>query len=306
MSKDIRHKKYCNCQISSYKEILKNKVEFSFCEKCGCVILKDSEGKIYYTLKAKKKQLPLELNPVSIVKHMKMKTEEKYPMKKNHYEENLFAFEDKRFEFDMQIEIFQYAIDKLNQFKEKLKDGSIKKEDINEELFQKMLGKNVMRLIIRYYRELGQKVMEKLIDKTEGTINIIVKRFNQRIEEAKKKKEEEEKTIKSHFDRIYAKSFDYRSFKFKNFDKKNNNAKAFLKEIANRKKDKLTTTNINVLKGGNDNSEFFTTLNLKYDKENILNKTKDLSSLILLGNIDVNSMRKTPSKKEKENNENED
>lgn len=79
MSKDIRHKKYCNCQISSDKEILKNKVEFSFCEKCGCVILKDSEGKIYYTLKAKKKQLPLELNPVSIVKHMKMKTEEKYP-----------------------------------------------------------------------------------------------------------------------------------------------------------------------------------------------------------------------------------
>ena len=134
--------------------------------------------------------------------------------------------------------------------------------------------------------------MEKLIDKTEGTINIIVKRFNQRIEEAKKKKEEEEKTIKSHFDRIYAKSFDYRSFKFKNFDKKNNNAKAFLKEIANRKKDKLTTTNINVLKGGNDNSEFFTTLNLKYIKENILKKTKDLSSLILLGNIDVNSIRK--------------
>ena len=204
--------------------------------------------------------------------------DDKNPMKKNHYEENLFAFEDKRYEFDMQIEIFQYAIDKLNQFKEKLKDGSIKK--------------NVMRLIIRYYRELGQKVMEKLIDKTEGTINIIVKRFNQRIEEAKKKKEEEEKTIKSHFDRIYAKSFDYRSFKFKNFDKKNNNAKAFLKEIANRKKDKLTTTNINVLKGGNDNSEFFTTLNLKYIKENILKKTKDLSSLILLGNIDVNSIRK--------------
>ena len=43
---------------------------------------------------------------------------------------------------------------------------NIKKEDLNEELFQKMLGKNVMRLIIRYYRELGQKVMEKLIDKT--------------------------------------------------------------------------------------------------------------------------------------------
>ena len=59
--------------------------------------------------------------------------DDKNPMKKNHYEENLFAFEDKRFEFDMQIEIFQYAINKLNQFKEKLKDGSIKKEDIKFE-----------------------------------------------------------------------------------------------------------------------------------------------------------------------------
>jgi histone deacetylase complex regulatory component SIN3 len=130
------------------------------------------------------------------------------------------------------------------------------------------------------------------LEKPVGVINILTERFHKRIEEFKKKKEEEEKTIKSHFDRIYAKSFDYRSFKFKNFDKKNNNAKAFLREIANRKKDKLTTTNINVLKGGNDNSEFFTTLNLKYIKENILKKTKDLSSLILLGNIDINTIRK--------------
>jgi hypothetical protein len=33
-------------------------------------------------------------------------------------------------------------------------------------------------------------------------------------------------------------------------------------------------------------------LNLKYIKENILKKTKDLSSLILLGNIDINTIRK--------------
>jgi histone deacetylase complex regulatory component SIN3 len=131
--------------------------------------------------------------------------DDKNPMKKNHYEENLFAFEDKRYEFDMQIEIFQYAIDKLNQFKEKIKDGTIKKEDITEELYQKMLGKNVVRLIIRYYRELGQKVKENLIDKTEGTINIIIKRFSQRIEEAKKKKKEEKKTKKSRFEKIYEK-----------------------------------------------------------------------------------------------------
>ena len=218
--------------------------------------------------------------------------DDKNPMKKNHYEESLFAFEDKRFEYDMQIEIFQYAISKLNKFKQKINEGIIKANDINEELFQKELGKNVNRLIIRYYRDFGPNLLSKIIKNPIGIIDILILRFSKRIEEAKTKKEDEEKIIKSHFDRIYVKSFDYRSFKFKNFDKKNNNAKAFLREIANRKKDKLTTTNINVLKGGNDNSEFFTTLNLKYIKENILKKTKDLSSLILLGNIDINSIRK--------------
>jgi histone deacetylase complex regulatory component SIN3 len=218
--------------------------------------------------------------------------DDKNPMKKNHYEENLFAFEDKRYEIDMQIEIFQYAVDKLTKLKEKVNDCIIKMNDLNEELLNKELGKNVVRLLVRYYRDYGQKVIMGIIKNPKNIINVIISRFNSRIQEAKNQKEEEEKTIKSHFDRIYAKSFDYRSFKFKNFDKKNNNARAFLREIMNRKKDKLTTTNINVLKGGNDNSEFFTTLNLKYVKENILKKTKDLSSLILLGNIDVNSIRK--------------
>ena len=219
--------------------------------------------------------------------------DDKNPMKKNHYEENLFAFEDKRYEIDMQIEIFQYAVQKLTKLNEKLNDGTLKVADLSEEVLQKELGKNIVRLIVRYYRDYGSKVIKSLIENPSKVINsVIVPRFNQRIQEAKNQKEDEEKSIKTHFDRIYAKSFDYRSFKFKNFDKKNNNAKAFLKEIVNRKKDKLTTANINVLKGGNDNSEFFTTLNLKYVKENILKKTKDLSSLILLGNIDVNSIRK--------------
>ena len=218
--------------------------------------------------------------------------DDKNPMKKNHYEENLFAFEDKRYEIDMQIEIFQYAIDKLSKFNEKINYGIFKVGELNDQIVEKEIGKNVKRLIIRYYREYGSKVIDGLINNPNKIINVVIKRFNNRIEEAKKQKEEEEKTIKSHFDRIYIKSFDYRSFKFKNFDKRNNNSKAFLREITSRKKDKLTTTNINVLKGGNDNSEFFTTLNLKYVKENILKKTKDLSSLILLSNIDVNSFRK--------------
>ena len=218
--------------------------------------------------------------------------DDKNPMKKNHYEENLFAFEDQRYGIDMIIEVFQYAIDKLAKLKEKLNNNIIKKGELNEEILEKEIGKNVKRLIKRYYRDYGPKVIDGFINNPIQVINVVIKRFNIRIEEAKKQKQEEEKNIKSHFDRIYAKSFDYKSFKFKNFDKSNKSSKAFLREIINRKKDKLITTNINVLKGGNDNSEFFTTLNLKYVKENILKKTKDLSSLILLGNIDVNLYRK--------------
>ena len=160
--------------------------------------------------------------------------DDKNPMKKNHYEENLFAFEDQRYGIDMIIEVFQYAIDKLSKLKEKLNNNIIKKGELNEEILEKEIGKNVKRLIKRYYRDYGPKVIDGFINNPIQVINVVIKRFNIRIEEAKKQKQEEEKNIKSHFDRIYAKSFDYRSFKFKNFDKRNNNSKAFLREIINR------------------------------------------------------------------------
>ena len=71
--------KFCNCNISSNKIILDPKVDYSFCQKCGCILLKGSQGKIYYTLKVKHKIQEIEFNPINIVKTMKMKTEEKYP-----------------------------------------------------------------------------------------------------------------------------------------------------------------------------------------------------------------------------------
>ena len=78
MSKN-RHHKYCICQISSDKEILKPNVNYSFCEKCGCVIIKNQDGTINFTLKPKQNKKPYDLSPIEFVKHMKKKTEEKYP-----------------------------------------------------------------------------------------------------------------------------------------------------------------------------------------------------------------------------------
>jgi hypothetical protein len=79
MSKQTKQNKYCNCQTSTNKEILKDNISSSFCDKCGCVLLKGSGGNIYYTLKTKQKRLPYDLSPISFIKHMKQKTEEDYP-----------------------------------------------------------------------------------------------------------------------------------------------------------------------------------------------------------------------------------
>ena len=73
MSKQQRQSKYCNCQISSNKEILKDDINYSFCDKCGCVLLKGSGGNIYYTLKTKQKRLPYDFSPISLIQHMKKK-----------------------------------------------------------------------------------------------------------------------------------------------------------------------------------------------------------------------------------------
>ena len=79
MSKNKKETKYCNCHVSSDKAILKSEAKHSFCNKCGCVLLKSKDGTIYYTLKTKQKRLPYDLSPISIIKHMKKKTEDGYP-----------------------------------------------------------------------------------------------------------------------------------------------------------------------------------------------------------------------------------
>jgi len=75
----MRQSKICNCQISSNKDIFKSGCNQSFCNKCGCVLLKDTEGNIFYTLKAKQNRFSCDLSPIIIIKNMKKKTEEEYP-----------------------------------------------------------------------------------------------------------------------------------------------------------------------------------------------------------------------------------
>ena len=75
----MRQNKYCNCRESTNKIILKSEINCSFCDKCGSILLKDEEGNIFYTVKSKQHRLPYDLNPITIIKNMKKKTEEEYP-----------------------------------------------------------------------------------------------------------------------------------------------------------------------------------------------------------------------------------
>ena len=85
MSNKKTTQKYCNCHESSDEEILKPNVENSFCEKCGSIMLKSSNGTIFYLLKSKQNRVYYEFNPVNIIKRMKKKTEDKYPYIYNLY-----------------------------------------------------------------------------------------------------------------------------------------------------------------------------------------------------------------------------
>ena len=79
MSKNDRHHKYCNCQISTDKEILRPNIKYSFCQNCGCVLLKNHDGTIYFTLKPTQNKKSFDLSPIEFIRHMKKKTEEEYP-----------------------------------------------------------------------------------------------------------------------------------------------------------------------------------------------------------------------------------
>jgi paired amphipathic helix protein Sin3a len=185
-------------------------------------------------------------------------------MKKNHYQENIFKFEDQRYEVDMIISILKFAIEGLNDLNDKVISLNLAAVNLKEDL-----GSSIIRFISRFYKDYGVQVLQGIENHPRDTIPIVINRFKKRLDDAISQKTELEKNIKISFDRFYFKSFDYRSFKFKNIEKKNNNAKAFMKEITQRKKDKQNSTNINILKGGVENFDFYTSMNLKNIKEQI-------------------------------------
>jgi hypothetical protein len=115
MAKNIVQPKYCNCNISSDQTILKPNVNNSFCQKCGSILLKSSNGNIYYSLKPRKKNPEYELNPIKIIQAMKKKTEEDYPYIYNLYN-NPEGVEDRSMRsISIYLKYRKYLIQKLQK-----------------------------------------------------------------------------------------------------------------------------------------------------------------------------------------------
>lgn len=195
----------------------------------------------------------------------------------------------------MIIEILKFAVDELNIINERVVKDNLESVDLDQ-----VLGSSTTRFITFFYKEYSSQVLQGIKTHPRDAIPIVINRFKKRIEEAQNQKVELEKNIKLSFDRFYYKSFDHRSFKLKNFEKKSNNSKAFIKEMSMRKKEKMVTSNSNILKGGIDNFEFFYSINLKYAKENINKIVKSSDDEILLKDFDQNSILSlTPSDRKK-------
>ena len=107
--------KYCNCQISSNATIFNQNVEYSFCQKCSCILIKSFEGDIHYILKHKHKQEENGLDPINIIKIMKKRTEEAYPNIYNLYNTDAFGSTKNEKSFNTYSKIRKKLILKLQK-----------------------------------------------------------------------------------------------------------------------------------------------------------------------------------------------
>jgi len=218
--------------------------------------------------------------------------DDKNPMKKNHYEEHIFKFEDQRYEIDMIIEILKFSIEELITLNERVLNENLE----NVEL-EKVLGSSTIRFISFFYKEYYSQVLQGIKTHPREAVPIVINRFKKRIDEATSQKNELDKNIKLSFDRFYYKSFDHRSFKLKNFEKKSNNAKAFMKELTLRKKEKLISQNINILKGGSENFEFYYSINFKLSRELVNRTLSQCEDKILMKKIELNDLENVAIRK---------
>ncbi|KAH8584017.1 Sin3 like paired amphipathic helix containing [Cryptosporidium sp. chipmunk genotype I] len=152
-------------------------------------------------------------------------------MRKNVYEENLFKCEDERFELDMVIENNRSTINALEPIAEKI--SKLSPEDKkNFRLIKPPFSIIHLKAISRIYGDNGPEILELLKRTPYSCIPVILNRLRQKDEEWTHARHLMNQGVWRDIQtKNYFKSFDHRSFYFRQADKKNTNVKGFLCDI---------------------------------------------------------------------------
>lgn len=164
-------------------------------------------------------------------------------MRKNQYEEALFKCEDERFEIDMVIDSNMSTIRILEPLEQEilqLKNLANKKDSsassagprFSLQLEKRHLSTIHLNAIARIYGDHGEEILELLRKNPAGTIPVVLKRLRQKDTEWRKARQEMNKQWKDVLDKNHYKSFDHRSFYYRQHDKKYLSTKQLVNEIS--------------------------------------------------------------------------
>ncbi|KAH8741556.1 Sin3 like paired amphipathic helix containing protein [Cryptosporidium ryanae] len=149
-------------------------------------------------------------------------------MRKNVYEENLFKCEDERFELDMVIENNRSTINVLEPIAEEISRLPLD-ERKNFRLRKPPFSIIHLKAISRIYGDNGSEILELLKRTPYSCVPVILNRLRQKDEEWTHARHLMNQGVWRDIQtKNYFKSFDHRSFYFRQADKKNTNVKGFL------------------------------------------------------------------------------
>eukprot|EP00742_Colponemidia_sp_Colp-10_P004189 GILJ01004468.1.p1 GENE.GILJ01004468.1~~GILJ01004468.1.p1 ORF type:complete len:1073 (+),score=176.80 GILJ01004468.1:164-3382(+) len=151
-------------------------------------------------------------------------------MRKNQYEEALFKGEDERYEMDMVIETNASTLRCIKPILETIQ-AAPQSERSKIKYDKRWFNAIHLKSIARIYGEHGAEIIELLKKNPAGAVPVIEHRLRQKDVEWREAKAELNKTWKEICEKNYYKALDHRSFYFRQMDKKQINAKAFLQEV---------------------------------------------------------------------------
>lgn len=149
---------------------------------------------------------------------------------KNQYEDLLFRTEDDMYKVDHEICNIRKTMLMMEAEKAKLEEMSPEERGTYQLCKKKF---NILRLkqIERMYAELGQEMLKLLPHNPAKAIPIIYDRLKITYQRTLEDKHDQMKAWQDSIDKNFYKSLDHRSFHFKIYEKKNQQAKSYLAEI---------------------------------------------------------------------------